>query len=241
MQDSTFIPPYVPGTYIQQVTVVADGCERAAVRTIVVASNGSSTVTYVDASTSATLTGPFDEVTVLDQQAAAARVFITNWCEFLAGGGGGGAATIANGANVAEGSTTDGAITNPVSAATMVSLLKGLLFLIQQPTPAGANAIGALVSSAGTWVDHSTTITAGGTRQQLAPAAPTRKGLLIQNPSGQSESIWFTEATAVLGSPSIELAPGGQVIFDGGGGFVPVGAIDVIAATTGHPITCRSW
>jgi hypothetical protein len=42
------------------------------------------------------------------------------------GGGGGGAVTIANGADTAEGTTTDSAATDSTSAWTVVSLLKGL-------------------------------------------------------------------------------------------------------------------
>lgn len=48
------------------------------------------------------------------------------------GGGGGGAVTVANGADVAQGTTTDAAVTNPASAATEISILKGVLTLLAQ-------------------------------------------------------------------------------------------------------------
>lgn len=47
------------------------------------------------------------------------------------GGGGGGAVTIANGADVAEGATTDGPITNTALPGTIMGWLKGISFLLQ--------------------------------------------------------------------------------------------------------------
>lgn len=83
----------------------------------------------------------------------------------LGGGGGsgsgGGAATIANGADVAEGSTTDAPATVPTtsSAATVVALLKALANVANAPYPTGAVPITA--SATGTTA--ATTATLAGT------------------------------------------------------------------------------
>jgi hypothetical protein len=70
------------------------------------------------------------------------------------GGGGGGAVTIANGADTAEGSTTDSAANNSTNAWSVVALLKGLynqlsalITAVQSSIPAGTNVIGALVAN----------------------------------------------------------------------------------------------
>lgn len=63
------------------------------------------------------------------------------------GGTGGGAATIADGADVAEGATTDAAVTNPASAASVVALLKGdktLLGALTETAPATDTASSGL-------------------------------------------------------------------------------------------------
>jgi len=63
------------------------------------------------------------------------------------GGGGGGAVTIADGADVAEGAKADAQNTNPATSGSVISWLKGVIFLLQnqaflvkQPTPANLNA-----------------------------------------------------------------------------------------------------
>lgn len=56
------------------------------------------------------------------------------------GDGGGGAATIANGADVAQGATTDPANNDPFVASSVITLLKGLLFTIRQNN--GADTLG---------------------------------------------------------------------------------------------------
>jgi hypothetical protein len=56
-------------------------------------------------------------------------------CTLLSGGGGSGLPiTIADGADVAEGSTGDPAVTNPTSSATVIAALKGLLSVLQSGT-----------------------------------------------------------------------------------------------------------
>jgi len=72
---------------------------------------------------------PNSQHAVITGNGVAAVVFVDFPVQpFLySGPGGGTAVTIANGADVALGSTTDAAVVNPASAATVVSLLKGLL------------------------------------------------------------------------------------------------------------------
>jgi len=92
----------------------------------------------------------------------------------------------------------------------------------------------------GTLTDRSGSITTGGTAQTLAAANTNRRYLLIQNPlsaatqgiaTAESLFINFTTA-AVMGSPSIELAPGDIFVMEGLA--VSTELVSVIAATTGH-------
>lgn len=64
-------------------------------------------------------------------------------------GGGGGAVTIANGADTAEGSTTDAPATAPTSAtaATAIALQKAIVNGVTSPIPAGTNIIGGVFTS----------------------------------------------------------------------------------------------
>lgn len=80
-------------------------------------------------------------------------------------------------------------------------------------------------------------ITTGGTSQTLAAANAARRYLLIQNKRSASESFWVRVdgTAAVTDSPSIEVAPGVTLTFEGS--FVPTGQVNVIAATTGTKFT----
>ncbi len=93
-------------------------------------------------------------------------------------------------------------------------------------------------ASTSTRTNRSGTITTGGAAQNLMPANASRKYLLLQNPSTATESLWFTElgVDAVQAPPSMELQPGQsyESALD-----VPVTAISIIAATTGHAFTAR--
>lgn len=70
-------------------------------------------------------------------------------------GGGGGPVTVADGADVAQGSTTDAQATSGTGAWTIVALLKGILTGILAPTPAGTATIGK-VTVTGTGGDAAT-------------------------------------------------------------------------------------
>ncbi|WP_027162335.1 hypothetical protein [Mesorhizobium sp. WSM1293] len=78
------------------------------------------------------------------------------------GGGGGGAATIADGADVAEGARADAAYADGTGAAagSVIALLKGAYAALVAPTPAGANTIGR-VNGNGAAVETVPPVTAG--------------------------------------------------------------------------------
>lgn len=85
--------------------------------------------------------------------------------------------------------------------------------------------------------NRSGSITTGGSAQSAAAANAARNYLLIQNKTTAAESFWVNcrGADAVADSPSVEVAPGVTLMYEGG--FVPTGAISVIAATTGTKFT----
>jgi hypothetical protein len=91
----------------------------------------------------------------------------------------------------------------------------------------------------GTLVDHSYTITLGGTAQLLMAANPNRKGWLIQNNS--AGTLWFNElgGTATQAPPSLSLAAGALYTSPTPG--ASSAAISIIGATTGQAFTAREW
>ncbi len=102
------------------------------------------------------ITGGSDTTTLVFGKGLGATAIAT-----LAGAasGGGGAVTVANGADVALGSTTDAVAATPTSgtAATTISLLKALTNAMVAATPAGANIIGKV------GIDQTTPGTTNGT------------------------------------------------------------------------------
>lgn len=87
------------------------------------------------------------------------------------------------------------------------------------------------------FIDRSSTVTTGGTAQQIAAANTTRTYLLIQNVS--TASLWVNVGVvAVQNQPSILLpANGGSVVWEDN--FIPTGAVSLIGATTGQAFTCK--
>lgn len=89
--------------------------------------------------------------------------------------------------------------------------------------------------------DGSGTITAGGTAQTVFAVGTVINGYEIINPD-PGEDLWLSDtATPVAnGTGSIRVAANG-------GGYTtplsaqPVGAVQVVAATTGHKFTARKW
>jgi hypothetical protein len=87
--------------------------------------------------------------------------------------------------------------------------------------------------------DISTTITSGGIAQVLQAQFQDRHYLFVQNPSTASGSVYIDWGKpAVMGYPSVELAPGDNCTEEGN--FVSGEVIYVIASDTGHQIVART-
>ena len=98
----------------------------------------------------------------------------------------------------------------------------------------GAGLIG------GPTTNRSTTVTAGGSAQTIAGGTPPN-GYEICNPSA-TEDAWASDLTTA--APNT--AGSYRIAMNGGcysppAGSKPSAAISIIAATTGHPLTIRSW
>jgi len=88
----------------------------------------------------------------------------------------------------------------------------------------------------GTLIDRSGTITTANTSQQLAPANPNRRYLLIQNNS--SSPLWFNfTAAATTSQPSIQLAAGQGFVMENG--FISTEAVNIIGGTAGQAFTAK--
>ncbi|KPV49029.1 hypothetical protein SE17_34895, partial [Kouleothrix aurantiaca] len=87
------------------------------------------------------------------------------------------------------------------------------------------------ITAQGTPTDRPSTLTTGGTAQQLAAANSSRKYLLVQNQSSGFLYICFT-GTATQTQTSIRLAPGDS--YENPPHYCPTSAVSVIGATTGQ-------
>jgi hypothetical protein len=82
--------------------------------------------------------------------------------------------------------------------------------------------------------DRSGTIAAAGTPQQACPANAGRRFLLVANPD-ETRTFWFAAGvTATPGAGSLQVGPGGAMVFDK---VVPSGAVSVFGAAAGQPFT----
>jgi hypothetical protein len=168
-------------------------------------------------------------------------------------GGGGGAATIANGADVAEGSTTDAPCTNgSTTPCTVESRLAHIENLAAGSIPAGTASIGTTQLPVNiTPTDCSGTITSGGTAQNAFTAQTTLHGFTIANiDSGHNDEVlWisFTTTAAASTAGSYPLPPPTATTFASFGSFTtPPGfgtnhAVSIIGATTSHVFSCSWW
>lgn len=137
----------------------------------------------------------------------------------------------------------------------MRNILVRLILVFTFLTPMAASAdVGQPVSGVSgiTPVDCSLTISTGGTAQNIINASPGLHGFLIMNVdntsgSGEPVGVSFTgvanigaAATYVLAAPvaTTYAFPGS---FASPLGFGPNKAVSVIAATTGHVISCTKW
>jgi hypothetical protein len=106
--------------------------------------------------------------------------------------------------------------------------------------PAGTNAIGTVLLGQ-TGADGSTSITTGGTAQNLFSGTTPTNGFEVCNPD-PSEDLWISDSTtaALNGQGSYRVAPDGGT-YTTPAGYKPIGPVSAIAATTSHKITARRW
>ena len=100
----------------------------------------------------------------------------------------------------------------------------------------------ALVALTGnTATDGSGTITAGGTAQNIYGATVPTNGWAVSNPDSSSESLWVSDtATAAANAVDcIEIPP--SMVYETPPGRKPLGAVSIVAATTGHKFTASRW
>jgi len=89
-------------------------------------------------------------------------------------------------------------------------------------------------------VDGSTTIATGGTAQNLFSGTVPANGFSVFNPHA-TEYLWLSDSTTAAANAAgcIPVAPLGG--YETPPGYRPVGAVSVIAVTTGHAVTARRW
>lgn len=175
-------------------------------------------------------------------------------------GGGGFPVSVADGSDVAEGSTTDAAIqgdtagtvnahlrgltkatgTNGDAAVvtnatgTILGFLRGIVTLLAATLTVQGTVTGAPVR--GSLTNRSGTITLGGTAQTLAAANTSRSYLLVQNISAENLWINFTTA-AVADQPSFKIVPGDTFFMESS--FLSTELISIIGATTGSKFVSK--
>lgn len=85
-------------------------------------------------------------------------------------------------------------------------------------------------------IDHSGSITTGGTAQALAPQNFGRHYFLFQNLSTGDLYVNFG-ANGNIGSGSIKVVAGDDLAFETQ--FIPTDSVSVIGATAGQAFTCK--
>lgn len=157
------------------------------------------------------------------------------------GGGGGGAVTVADGADVAQGATTDAPASADTGSFSIVAILKRLVakFPISLGAKTGTASLSIVPASdalfmlaaqtlpAGT--DRSGSITTAGTAQQLAPANTSRTSLTGQNTSSGNIGINEVGGTAAIGSAGTYTIAAGQAF-----SIATNRAISVVGGTAGQ-------
>lgn len=89
--------------------------------------------------------------------------------------------------------------------------------------------------------DGSTTITSGGTAQNLFSGGTPTNGFEIGNPH-PSEDLWITDnGTASANGQGCHRVAANGGTYTTPPGYRPLGAVSIIGATTGHKITARKW
>lgn len=190
------------------------------------------------------LAGGFFALCIMGIAYPQGAVTLVNCVAGCGGSGGGGAVTIANGADTAEGTTTDSPATVPTSstAATVIGLLKAIANAIISPAVFPLNI---------TPTDCSGTIGTGGTAQAAIAAQTTLHGFTIGNidTGHNDEVLWisFTGTATALTAGSFPLSAPTATSFTGlatystPAGFGSNHAVSVVGATTGHIFSCTWW
>jgi len=124
--------------------------------------------------------------------------------------------------------------TSTISAALVTAQVLNVPLAPYTYGPLTANVAASAVT--GAYTDRSGTIAAAGVSQVMMAANALRKGIFIENPTTEIESLWINpNGAATQSQPSIELAPGGR--FEPSS--VTTQQITVIAATINHPYIAK--
>ena len=89
--------------------------------------------------------------------------------------------------------------------------------------------------------DGSTTITSGGTAQNLFAGATPSNGYAVYNPDAAND-LWISESTtaAANNTGSIRVSANGGA-YETPDNYKPFGAVSIVGAVTGQKITARKW
>lgn len=96
------------------------------------------------------------------------------------------------------------------------------------------------ISNTGVLTDGHSTVTVGGTSQQLFAINASRLYLFVQNPSSETESLFidFTSNASTAAGVSIELKPGAAFEMTSNT-FITTEKVTVNAVTTGHKFIAK--
>ena len=89
--------------------------------------------------------------------------------------------------------------------------------------------------------DSSTTITAGGTSQNLFDGATPANGFAVYNPDATND-LWISDTVTAVANGTGCI----KVVANGGGyetplGYKPMGAVRIVGAVTGQKFTAKRW
>lgn len=162
----------------------------------------------------------------------------------------------ANAQNAAPVTIVGGAASSPTNLPVIVDCAPSnstLCNAIGAPVPAGTNLIGSVSGAPNvTQTDCSIALTTGGTAQNIITASANLHGFRIMNidtTAGSGEPVWmsFTTTAAASTIASYPLAAPTATTFAGAGSYSAEfasgtnGNVSVIAATSGHKISCTKW
>lgn len=114
--------------------------------------------------------------------------------------------------------------------------LRGLVTILADAWDDTLNAL-RIAPQQGSFTDHSSTITAGGSSQEVMTDNVHRRYLFVQNVSSGRLWVNFAGTAAVQGQPSILLEPGDSLVMESS--FVVVDDVTIIGATTGQAFTAK--